>query len=659
MNYNAIQHKKMKDYTVEATSINFSDVEIDDKFWSPWIETNREVTLGYQYDQLEETGTLENFRRVSAGKSGGFQGMWFQDSDAYKWIEGASYVLANHDDEELQSNVGEVIDLIAAAQEEDGYLDTYFSLMEPDNRWTNLHMMHELYCAGHLIEAAVAHHCATDDNSLLDVATALADHVDRVFGDEVEGVPGHEEIELALIRLYRVTGEDRYLDRAKYFVDLRGTDDDRLAWELSHPNDIGGHEYDDGTLVPEVGDTGNVYLDEEDGEYDGQYAQAHRPLREQEKVEGHSVRAMYLFTAAADLAIEMGDASLVGPLERLWKNMTTKRMYITGGIGPEHYHEGFTVDYDLRNEGYAETCAAVGSIFWNRRMFELTGEAKYADLIERTLYNGFLSGVSADGTAFFYENPLESGGDHHRKGWFTPACCPPNVARLLASLGGYIYARDDDGVYVNQYVSSTVTTDIDGTEATLTQESSLPWDGSIDLIVDASGAHELSVFLRIPEWAQDVEVEVNGNAVTTGEGSYIELRRKWNDDEVTVSFRQSVERMVAHPNVTADTGRMALTRGPLIYCAEDVDNQRPVHQYTVSVDADFETSRDDLLNGLETEIVTLDGPAHIPTLDDWEGQLYQPAGETDIEETTLTAVPYFVWDNRESGAMQVWLDATR
>ncbi|ESP90102.1 glycoside hydrolase family 127 protein [Candidatus Halobonum tyrrellensis] len=652
----------MDDTAESVESVDFSDVEIDDEFWSPRIETNREVTLEYQYDQLEESGTLENFRRTRDGEEGGFQGMWFQDSDAYKWIEGASYVLAKHDDEELRSKVDEVIELVAGAQGEDGYLNTYFSLVEPDNRWSNLHMMHELYCAGHLIEAAVAHHRATGDDSLLDVATAFADHIDEVFGDEVEGVPGHEEIELALIRLYRVTDEERYLDRATYFVDLRGTDDDRLAWELTHPEDIGGSEYDDGALIPDGSDGAakSVFLDD-DGEYDGRYAQAHEPLRDQTTVEGHSVRAMYLFAAAADLALETGDDSLVEPLERLWENMTERRMYITGGIGPEHAHEGFTEDYDLRNDGYAETCAAVGSVFWNRRMFELTGEARYPDLVERTLYNGFLAGVSADGTKFFYENPLESDGDHHRKGWFTCACCPPNAARLLASLGDYLYARDDDGVYVNQYVGSTVTTSVGGAEVTLSQESSLPWEGAVELTVDASD--EVAVRLRVPEWADGVDVRVNGDAVdedAADEGSgYVELRREWDGDAVTLSLDQSVEAMVAHPNVGSDAGRVALTRGPLVYCAEDADNDRPVHQYTVDADADFGTDRADLTDAVGTDVVTLGGPADVPSLDGWEGELYRPVAETDTEETTLTAVPYFAWDNREPGAMRVWFHADR
>ena len=631
-----------------AETISFSDVEIDDDFWSPRLETNRKVAIEYQYEQLEESATLENFRRTRDEKQGGFSGMWFQDSDAYKWLEAASYVLAVRDDPALEEKVDEVIALVSDAQWDDGYLNTYFSLLEPENRWTNLHMMHELYCAGHLIEAAVAHYRATGKETLLSVATEFADHIDDVFGDEIDGAPGHEEIELALLRLYRVTGTDRYLDLAKYFVDLRGKDD-RLAWELAHPDEIGGYEFDDGALIPD-GDGDSVFLDD-DGEYDGRYAQAHEPLREQETVEGHSVRAMYLFASAADLAMETGDSSLVRALERLWTNMTAKRMYVTGGIGPEHAHEGFTRDYDLRNDGYAETCAAIGSIFWNQRMFELTGESRYGDLIERTLYNGFLAGVSFDGTEFFYENPLESGGDHHRKGWFTCACCPPNVARLFASLGDYLYARSEESLYVNQYIGSTASTAVGGVDVDITQESSLPWEGDVRLEIDAAESAEFAVRFRIPEWCDGVSVEVNGAPVVAEHGEYLELNRTWNDDEVSLTLSQSVERVVAHPAVESDAGKVALTRGPLVYCLEGVDNDRPLHQYELADDAPEIEHREDVLEGT----TVLRGSAEVPDLAGWEGELYRPSGAVAYEDATFTAVPYFAWDNRDPGEMRVWL----
>lgn len=636
-----------QDETIE--SVEFSDIEIDDEFWSPRIETNRDVTIEYQYEQLEASGTLENFRRVAAGESGGFHGMWFQDSDAYKWIEAASYVLATEDSPGLKEQVDEVIEIVASAQQSDGYLNTYFSLLEPENRWTNLHMMHELYCAGHLIEAAVAHHKATGEESLLAVATDFANHIDDMFGDEVKGVPGHEEIELALVRLYRVTGTDRYLDLAEYFINLRGTDD-RLAWELTHPDEIGGSEFDDGALIPD-GENEHVFLDD-DGEYDGSYAQAHEPLHEQTTVEGHAVRAMYLFAAAADLAAERGDATLGDSLERLWENMTTKRMYITGGIGSEEQHEGFTTDYDLRNDAYAETCAAVGSIFWNQRMFELTGDPKYADLIEQTLYNGFLAGVSLDGTEFFYENPLESSGDHHRNEWFTCACCPPNVARLLASLGSYLYGQRNGAIYVNQYIGNEMTTSIDGVDIDISQRSALPWEDEVRLQISPSDPIEFSVHLRIPEWCDDVAVAVNGESIAVNQEGYLELHRTWDDDHITLSLRQDIERMVAHPAVEADAGKVALTRGPLVYCLEAVDNDRPLHQYALETSSSYESKyRSDLLGGM----IIIRGPARVIDPVEWDDELYRPIGMIEHEDTTFIAVPYFNWDNRDPGAMRVWL----
>ena len=662
--------------TIPQYSVPSGAVEIDDPFWSPWLTRNREVTLEHQYDQLESVGSLENFRLAGEGPgtgeataaAGEFSGMWFQDSDAYKWLEAASYELAKADDPDLRERVDEVIDLIATAQEEDGYINTYFQLVEPDGKWTNLHLMHELYCGGHLIEAAVAHYQATGERGLLDVATAFADHVDDVFPHEVDGVPGHEEIELALVKLYRVTGEKRYLDLAQYFVDLRGHDD-RLAWETAHLDEIGGHAYSE--LPQGRGDQimdAAVNLFVEDGEYDGNYAQAHAPVREQDTVEGHSVRAMYLYAAVTDLVAETGDGELWAAMERLWRNMTTKRMYVTGGIGPEHDHEGFTEDYDLPNEtAYAETCAAIGSIFWNQRLFEHTTDPKYADLIERALYNGFLAGVSMDGTEFFYVNPLASAGDHHRKGWFTCACCPPNAARLFASLGQYCYSTADGELYVTQYVGSTVETTVDGTDVELTQSSALPWDGSVEIAVDADGS--VPVNLRVPGWCDEATVTVDGEVVSGGATSHdgdgvtshdgaghVRLERDWDDETIELDFELEVELLRAHPAVESDAGRVALKRGPLVYCAEGVDNDRPLHQYAVDTGGELDVDHDpDLLGG----VTTVETEAVVPDIDGWDGELYRPDEEADRESTRLHAVPYYAWDNRDAGSMQVWIRSER
>ncbi|WP_436931524.1 glycoside hydrolase family 127 protein [Halosimplex halobium] len=628
-------------------TVGVDEVTIDDAFWSPWIERNREVTIEYQYDQLAESGTLENFRRVIDGKSGGFQGMWFQDSDAYKWLEAASYELAKADDPDLRERVDEVIDLVARAQEGSGYINTYFQLVEPDNRWTNLNIMHELYCAGHLIEAAVAHHEATGETSLLDVAVAFADHIDDTFGDEIDGVPGHEGIELALVRLYRVTDEERYLDLAQYFVDLRGHDD-RLQWELEHSDEIGGASWDDGALIPAEGG-GSLLLDDE-GEYVGTYAQAQAPVREQEAVEGHSVRATYLYAGVADLLAERDDDELRAALDRLWANMTEKRMYVTGGIGSAHRHEGFTEDYDLPNESaYAETCAAVGSVFWTQRLFELDPDPAYADLVERTLYNGFLAGVGMDGEEFFYVNPLASDGDHHRSGWFTCACCPPNAARLFASLGQYVYSTAGGELYVTQYVGSHLSTTVDGTAVDLDQESALPWDGEVTLDIEADGA--VPVNLRIPEWAAGATVTVDGGEVGHDGSGFVRLERDWDGERVEVTLEQEPEFVAAHPEVEADAGRLAVERGPLVYCAEAVDNERPLHHYAVDETGALEASHDaDRLDG----VTVLEADATVPDRDGWDGELYRSVEETEREETDLELVPYYAWDNRDPGAMAVW-----
>jgi len=634
----------------QRTPLSIGDVRIDDEFWAPRREVNRTETIEYQYEQLEASGTLENFRRASAGETGGHNGMWFQDSDAYKWIEAASYVLADREDPDLDRRVDEVIELIAAAQEEDGYLNTYFALEEPEKRWTNLNMLHELYCAGHLIEAAVAHNRATGKESLLEVAIEFADHIDRTFGEAVDGVPGHQEIELALMKLADVTDEDRYRDLAKYFVDRRGHDD-RLAWEFDNIEEIAGHDPDDeeGGIA---GQAAGVFL--EDGEYDGSYAQAHAPLREQEAVEGHSVRAMYYFAGATDVAAETGDDDLLDHLDRLWRNMTEKRMYVTGGIGSAHFGERFTEDYDLPNDtSYAETCAAIGSIFWNQRLFEETGEAKYVDLIERQLYNAMLVGVSLDGTEFFYDNVLESDGEDDREGWFECACCPPNVARLLASLEEYLYAVDDDGLYVNQYVEGSATPTVDGTDVTVTQTTDYPWDGRVEIEIETPEPTQFAVRLRVPEWCGGAAIAVNGDPVAEDpDAGYVTIERSWENDRITVDFEMPVQVLEAHPAVEADNGRVAIQRGPLVYCLEGVDNDRPLDQYAIDPATDFEaTYREDLLEG----VVTHEGTATVPAMDGWDGELYRPAAETDETTATITAVPYYAWNNRGPNPMRVWI----
>ena len=642
-----------------AESLPITDVVIDDEFWSPRIETNREVTITHQYDQLEANGCLENFQRVVDSETGGFEGPMFIDSDVYKWLEAASYVLANYDDPDLRERVEDVIELVATAQQDDGYLQTYFQLVEPNEKWTNLSVMHELYCAGHLLEAAVAHYHATGEESLLDVATALADHIDDVFGPNAqEGIPGHEEVELALVKLYRATDEERYLALAKYFLDARGRDPSPLADELAHVDEIAGADFEHHGHT--ASDSARKHFLDDEGEYDGSYAQDHCPIREQDTVKGHSVRAMYGYTGVTSLLQEIEDESLWTAMQRLWKNMTTKRMYVTGGIGSEHEHEGFTEDYDLPNDtAYAETCAAIGSIFWNQRLFELTAERAYADLIERTLYNGFLSGISFGGDRFFYVNPLETDGDHHRKEWFYVACCPPNAARLLASLERYVYARGTDGnaLYLNQFVGSTVETELGDATVSLRQSTDYPWAGesTITFTHDESVSFDLRV--RVPEWTDDFEVRINGEAVSErATDGYVSIDRTWTaGDEVSLSFSLPIDTLAANPRVREDAGRVALRRGPLVYCFEEVDQSVPVQALSVSDVESFDPEHDpELLGG----VTRLRGSGSAVDLDDWDESLYRSTDEIERRDTEIIAVPYYAWDNREPGAMSLWLPRT-
>jgi len=641
--------------------VSVKDAAIDDSFWSPRIETVRETTLEFVYDRLVESGRLENFRVAAGEVDGEFRGRFYNDSDVYKWLEGACYFLATGEDPHLRERVDEVVELIAAAQEDDGYLNTYFQVVEPDMKWTNLHVLHELYCAGHLFEAAIAHHEATGEDTLIDVATAFADHVDDVFGpDGRDGVPGHEEIELALVKLYRVTGEDRYLDLARYFVDRRGAPDSRLKWEAFHPEEIAGEAYD------------HVVVD---GEYDGTYFQDHAPLRDQETVEGHAVRAMYLYTGAADVALETGDDELVDVLKGLWENMATKRMYVTGGIGSSHVGERFTGDYDLPNRtSYAETCAALGSILWNRRLLQLTGDARYGDLQARTLYNAFLAGLSLDGTTFFYANPHEMGAGGHslhdedpnrfagrRQGWFETACCPTNVPRLVGSLATHVYSADDSSLSVNHHIGSEATVDLDGTTVTVDQETAFPWDAETTLTVTPEAPSTFELALRVPSWCTDVSVTVEGESgntevVDATPGEFCRIEREWAPgDRVRFDAAFSVEFLRAHPAVEADAGRVAVQRGPVVYCLEGVDSPHPLHQVSLDPDREVGVEHDeDLFDG----VTTLDLAAVVPDESAWaDDVLYQPDSRTNSERVTVRAVPYYAWANRGETEMRVWVDA--
>ena len=625
--------------------VPFTQVTFDDGFWAPRLERNRTVTIPHIHHQLDATGRISafdlNFQRPVPSPIV----LIFGDSDLAKWIQAASYSLATHPDPALEALVDSVADRVIHAQQPDGYLNTHFIVTQPEMRWRNLRDWHELYCAGHLIEGAVAHYQATGERKLLDALCRYADLIDATFGSEPgkkRGYCGHPEIELALVKLYHATQNPRYLKLATYFIDERG----------QQPN----------------------YFDEEArarGEDPAQfwaktyeYCQAHVPIREQTKVVGHAVRAVYLLSAVTDLAHENGDPTLRETSERLWNNLVTRRLYLTGGIGAAHNTEGFTQDYDLPDEtAYAETCATIGLMNWTHRMLQFSGEGKYADVLERALYNGFLSGVSLDGARFFYENPLASAGHHHRGGWFNCPCCPPNIARTLASLGGYFHSTGANDLWVHLYGQGRAKMKVDdGREVSLRQVTNYPWDGAVKLEIGLASPQRFTLHLRVPEWCERWQVAVNREQLSVNSGQvsdgYIHLTREWKPgDVVEYNMDMPIRTVWAHPAVRALQGRMALQRGPLVYCLEGVDHGEIVLD-RISIDPqqvanNFQVEhREDLLGG----VTVLRGKGRVVDESEWEDILYRNQ-QPSSKSIDITAIPYYAWDNRASGEMRIWIRA--
>jgi DUF1680 family protein len=595
------------------SAVPFEDVHIKDAFWSPCIERNRTVTIEANLHQCEITGRVRNFAIVGGLESGRHQGYLFNDSDVYKMIEGIAYALSNQRDAALEKRVDAVIDKIAAAQQSDGYLNTYYTLVEPTKRWQNLAHGHELYCAGHLLEAAVAYYHSTGKRKLLDAACKYADYIATVFGPGKRiGVCGHEEIELALVKLYRTTHEKRYLDLAKFFLDMRGRGDLRPLY--------------------------------------GEYAQDDKPIRQQTEASGHAVRAMYLYSAMADVASLTGDATLLSALDRIWHDVVDRKMYVTGGIGPSARNEGFTIPYDLPNDtAYAETCAAIGMALWNHRMFLLSRDGKYADVLEREVYNGLLSGVSLPGDRFFYDNPLGSKGTHHRVPWFDCSCCPTNIVRYLPALGERVYAKRDNGIWTVLYIGNTATRTLKGGTVKLTEETKYPWEGRMRFTVDPEQPFLFDFNLRIPGWCDgEWTVSLNGErlAKATPVHGYVRISRTWKrGDVVTFDLPMRVRKTHADPHVRADRGRIALQRGPILFCLEGVDNpQGHVRNLCLPQNAEpaanFESA---LLGG----VVTVSGTALAVSRDEHRKLVSRPV--------RFKAVPYATWDNRQPGEMAVWI----
>lgn len=618
------------------TPVPFTNVTLTDNFWSGRIETNRTVTIPYGFEKCEKEGRIRNFERAGGLLEGKYEGkMPFDDSDIYKIIEGASYSLTVHPDSELEKYIDGIIEKIAAAQEEDGYLCTWKTIdpdtapawwVKPGPRWYNLGASHELYNAGHMYEAAVAHYRATGKKNFLNIALKNADLITKTFGPGKKSeVPGHQIIETGLVKLYQVTKNKKYLDMAKFFLDQRGN--------------ARGHE---------------LY---------GAYSQDHKPVTEQEEAVGHAVRAVYMYSGMTDIAGITKDSSYMRAVDKLWENVVSKKLYITGGIGARHEGESFGDNYELPNlTSYNETCAAIGNIYWNHRMFLLHGDAKYIDVLERTLYNGMISGVSIEGNTFFYPNCLESDGKYKfnqgsltRKAWFDCSCCPTNVMRFIPSVPGYIYAYRGDTLYVNLFVASEANVDIAGTGLTVSQETGYPWDGKIKMTIDPEKDKIFTINIRIPGWAlekvipsdlyrylkkneQKIVLKVNGEPYTYSMNKgFASITRKWSKrDIIELTLPMPVRRVLANEKVKDDRNKVALVRGPIIYCAEGVDNDKEVLELMIPDNAGLQSEyQHDFLNGL----VVI------------KGKVSNKSGK----ERELTAIPYYAWSHRGPDEMAVWL----
>ena len=617
-----------------------SEVHLTQGLFADYAELVRKEVIPYQWAALndaipgaEKSGCLRNFRIAAGKEEGEFTGMVFQDSDVGKWLEAVAYSLTNHKDAELEALADEAIDMIASAQQEDGYLDTYFLVKEPHNRWKCLRDCHELYCAGHLLEGAVAYYQATGKDKFLNVMRRYMDYIASVFGPnegQLHGYPGHEEIELALCKLYDLCGEEKYLRLAKYFIDERG----------SEPN----------YFIEELKTRGDAFHWEGNDKQGMEYFQAHIPVREQSEAVGHAVRAVYLYSGMADVALRTGDEGLKAACQRLFDSVAHRKMYVTGGIGSTYIGEAFTFDYDLPGDtAYAETCASIGLIFFMRRMLELDGKAEYGDVMERALYNTVLSGIARDGKSFFYVNPLEvypladerDPSKQHvktvRQKWFACACCPPNVARLLSDIGAYIYRREGSAVTADLFISSEL--QLPG-GAALVQDSGVPFNGRVRFAL-RGGCPGFSLRLRYPHWAENVTC----TAPCRREDGYIVVEKDWQDgDEVVFSFGMEAERVYADARVRQDFGKVCLMRGPLVYCLEEAFNGRDLHLLRLMREAEIRTELPDAGDtpyGLP--VLRAPGERFVP--EEADGALYSGRERGQWQAQTLVFTPYFAWGN--------------
>jgi DUF1680 family protein len=653
------------DISKHSEFINLKNIVISDSFWGPFMERIRTKVIPYQWDALNDripgadpSYCMRNFKLASelthpeidygVPRDIGFGGMVFQDSDLAKWIEAAAYSLVWHPDPALEKTLDDSVDIVCNAQQEDGYLDTYYIITGIDRRFTNLKDNHELYCFGHLLEAATAYYEAAGKRKLLDALIRYADCVDRHIGPQegkLHGYPGHEIAEMALVRLYAITGDEKHLKLAKYFINQRGQKPLYFEEENKRNNN-------------------DFYW--KDSFFQFQYYQAGKPVREQHIAEGHAVRAAYLYSGMADIARLTADAELARVCDDLWDNIVNRQMYITGAIGQSAYGESFTYDYDLPNDTvYAETCASIGLAFFARRMASIVPRGTYGDVMEKTLFNGIISGMSLDGKAFFYVNPLEAFPEAslkdrrmrhvkiRRQKWFACACCPPNIARMIASLGNYVHSVRKDALYTHLYIGGEAKLNLGGAEISVKIETQYPWEGKINISFQMNRKAKFKYGLRIPGWCDKYSLRLNNAEVPCQvEDGYAIIDREWSGgDTLSLVFDMPVKFLRSNPRVRENTGKVAVMRGPVVYCAEEEDNGAELFRLRAGNPGDITiTHKNDLLEGVTA--ISFTGKRE----KDWaEDTLYNDC-ETSLEDKKIVLIPYYAWANRNEGEMTVWMN---
>ena len=636
--------------------INLKSISINDYFWNKYTKLVTKEIIPYQWKALNDeiadadsSHCISNFEIAAGRKKGTYHGAVFQDTDVAKWLEAVAYSLSYQPDPVLEKTADEVIDLIGSAQQPDGYLDTFFTIEEPEHKFTNLREGHELYTAGHMMEAAVAYYKTTGKDTFLNIMKKNADLICEVFHTDryIHAVPGHEEIEIGLMKLYEVTGMEKYKQMAKDFVDRRGCEPNYLITE---------HEHEDWI---------DIFKDV--NPFDPDYSQCREPVRMQKKATGHAVRAVYLYCAMADLAYACRDEGLMKACETLYENMVSRQMYLTGGIGSSGAYERFTTDYDLPNDsGYAESCASIGLALFCRRMAQITGDAKYIETMECALMNTVLAGIAMDGKSFFYVNVLDVWPDRcmdrtsmaHvkpvRQKWFGCACCPPNIARTLASLGEYICFTHQNELWINLYASSSMETSWNGTPVHVKMESRMPFAGEVKLSVSARDTTEGAIMLRIPEYVEAAEITLNGKAIPVKtELGYVKIPLSGIENEITIHFAIPAHFVYANPNVRADVGKAAIVKGPLVYCLEETDNGSNLAELYLDTEQPLvETVDEELLKGT----VVIKAKGYRLCNPGWDESRLYGSKRPEKKETVMKFVPYCYWGNRQTGEMKVWVN---